>query len=143
MHEESCIGGLQLGDLMREQDLVATSTIFRARKSLALGSATYINSRKVQKATQIDYIMITGRWKSAVQSSYVRWGPSIHRFGWRYDHGMLCTKLKFKVESRSRTEEEKERQTNWEELRLEGMRNEFEAAYQRAHVKMMQQREQR
>ena len=49
MHEESCIGGLQLGDLMREQDLVATSTMFRPRKSLALGSATYINSRKVQK----------------------------------------------------------------------------------------------
>ena len=76
MHEESCIGGLQLGDLMREQDLVATSTMFRPRKSLALGSATYINNRKVQKATQIDYIMITGRWKSAVQSSYVRWEAS-------------------------------------------------------------------
>ena len=140
MHEESCIGGLQLGDLMREQDLVATSTMFRPRKSLALGSATYINNRKVQKATQIDYIMITGRWKSAVQSSYGRWGPSIHIFGWRYDYEMLCTKLKFKVKSRSRTEVEKERQTNWEELRLEGMRNEFEAAYQRAHAKMLQRR---
>ena len=52
---------------------------------------------------------------------------------------MLCTKLKFKV--KSRTEEEKKRQTNWEELRLEGMRTEFEVAYQRAHVKMMQRRE--
>ena len=86
---------------MQEHDLVATSIMFRPRKSLALGSATYINSRKVQKATHTNYIMLTGRWKSAVQSSYVR--------GWRYDHGMLCTKLKFKVKSRSRTEEEKER----------------------------------
>ena len=66
MHEESCIGGLQLGDLMREQDLVAMSTMFRPRKSLALGSATYTDNRKVQKATQIDNTMIAERWKSAV-----------------------------------------------------------------------------
>ena len=55
MHAESCIGGLQEGDLMREQDrdpVATTSTMFRPRKSLALGSATYNNNRKVQKATQ-------------------------------------------------------------------------------------------
>ena len=88
--------------------------MFRPKKSLALGSVTYINNRKVQKATQIDYIIVSGRWESAVQSSYVRWGPSIHIFGWRYDHGMLCTKLKFKVKSKARTE--KALQKCWEGL---------------------------
>ena len=51
---------------------------------------------------------------------------------------MLCTTLKFKVKTRRGNE--KTMQTNWEELRLGGMRNEFEATYQRAHVKMVQRR---
>ena len=84
--------------------------------------------------------MITGRWELAVQSNYVRCGPSIYKSGWGYDHGMLCTKLKSKVDVESRPRTGEALQTNWEELRLEGVRNKFGAAYRRAHAKMMQWR---
>ena len=57
MHQSCDIGGLQLADLMQEQGLTATSTFFRPKHSLDLGSATYLSAKETQKASQIDYIL--------------------------------------------------------------------------------------
>ena len=95
-----------------------------------------MSAKETQKASQIDYILVSGRWKSAVQSSYVRWGPSVHRFGWRYDHAMLCSTLKFKVRKIDKAPDT----PDWEELRVEKARNEFEAAYVRAKEKLTARR---
>ena len=43
---------------------------------------------------QIDYILVSKRWKSSVKQCSVSWEPSYHRFGYRYDHGMVRMRWK-------------------------------------------------
>ena len=54
--------------------------------------------------SQIDYVLMSSRWSSAVRSCDVRWGVSIQVYGRKYDHGMLKFnfKLRLKADRRSK-----------------------------------------
>ena len=97
MHYYSDTGGEELMEIMREANLFAVSTAFQPEKRNARGNATYINKVKGSAPTQIDYVLVSDRWKSGVSQCAVRWGPSIHRFGHIYDHGMVYGTFRFRV----------------------------------------------
>ena len=97
MHYFSDSGGTELMEIMREADLFAVSTAFQPEKGSALGNATYISKTEGHSPTQLDYVLVSNRFKSGVSSCRVRWGPSIHRFGHRFDHGMIQGKFRFRV----------------------------------------------
>jgi exonuclease III len=99
MHYYCDSGGTEVMDIMREADLFAVSTAFQPEKGSALGNATYISKTQGASPTQIDYVLVSNRWKSGVSSCKVRWGPSIHRFGHRFDHGMVHGTFRFRVAS--------------------------------------------
>ena len=43
--------------------------------------------------SQIDYILISSRWATSVRKAHVKWGISCHRWGRKYDHGLVCCTL--------------------------------------------------
>jgi hypothetical protein len=91
--------------------------------------------------TQIDYILISERFRSAIQSCKVRWGPAIRRFGFRFDHGMVSAVLRFKIKRRQ-PQPNKAVKKDWGKLGTDKeLQTEFEKAYQRAKVKMLARRE--
>ena len=134
MHYKSDSGGELVMQMMRDQHLFAASTDFRPGKKPSLGSATYIPFKATAKPTQIDHILISTRWRSAVQSCAVRWGPAIHRFGFPFDHGLVTAVMRFKIR---KVAVRKEVDKNWKPLGDQrGLQDEFEAAYVRAREKM-------
>ena len=66
MHYKSDSGGELVLQMLRDQHLFAASTDFRPGKKPSLGSATYIPFKATAKPTQIDHILISTRWRSAV-----------------------------------------------------------------------------
>jgi hypothetical protein len=80
--------------------LFAVSTRFCPGKA-ELGAATYI-SLKHRKPSQIDYILVSNRWASAVKSSKVDWRHSLHKFGHgeKFDHGLLKITFAFRLKRR-------------------------------------------
>jgi hypothetical protein len=101
--------GEQILDLMRTYDLFATGTSFRPKKKLwqvqhRRCNATYIQKDEKKRPTKLDYLCASNRWKSMVMSSEVRWGPSMHRFGQKFDHGFLSSKWRWRTK---KTEKQK------------------------------------
>ena len=43
------------------------------------------------RSTKLDYVMVANRWKSSEEQYCVKWDTSIHRFGKKFDHGILST----------------------------------------------------
>jgi exonuclease III/uncharacterized C2H2 Zn-finger protein len=97
MHKKADRGGEIMADMCTDLGLTAASTRFCPGKA-ALGAATYI-SIKHRKPSQIDYILVSRRWGSSVQSSKVDWRHSLHRFGHgeKFDHGLLKITFAFKL----------------------------------------------
>ena len=60
---------------------------------------THVETEK--EGHQIDYICVSRRWMSCVQSSEVRWAPSMHRdlHGEKNDHGLVASKWKWRIRS--------------------------------------------
>ena len=84
MHPRCDEGGSELASIMRETDLVAASTYFLPKASQSLGNAaTYVNSKSQAKqtASQINYILVSGRRKSSVLKCGTAWSAAIHRYG--------------------------------------------------------------
>ena len=52
---------------------------------------------KGKRPTKLDYLCISNRWKSMVINTETRWGPSIHRFGQAFDHGLLSATWRWKT----------------------------------------------
>ena len=50
-----------------------------------------------QQPAQIDYILCSNRYLSSVKNVQVYWGPSIHRFGHRWDHGLVRATWRFRL----------------------------------------------
>ena len=48
---------------------------------------------------QLDYILVSHRWKSSIIDCKTRWGPSIHRSRWgiREDHALVCDNFKWRI----------------------------------------------
>jgi hypothetical protein len=101
MHRDSDIGGEIMAEMCQDLQLFAASTRFCPGKSHPLGAATYI-SLKHRKPSQIDYILVSSRWISSVQSSQVDWRHSLHKFGRgeKFDHGLLKIRFRFRLRKR-------------------------------------------
>ena len=88
--------GKDILELMREFDLFAVDTLFKpARKAwgkdmrMRYCNATYMAKDANRRPRKLDYILVANRWKSMVKNAGTRWGPSLHRFGQKFDHGLL------------------------------------------------------
>ena len=86
----------QVLDLMRQYDLFAVGTKFKPKERLWSGksrrcNATYLPKHIDRRPTKLDYCLVANRWKSSVQDCHVKWGASLHRFGKKFDHGLLST----------------------------------------------------
>ena len=99
MRYKSDSGGELVMQMMRDPHLFAASTDFRPGNTPSLKSATYISFKVIAKPTQIDHILISTRWRSAVQSCAIRWGfgSAIHRFGFPFDHGLVTVVRWFEI----------------------------------------------
>ena len=86
-----------LHELMVDHKLLDASTYFKPPRRAKHGSATYLQKNLEYGALQIDYALVSRRWLSSVHNFAVKWGPSIHRFGYKYDHGMVQLTCKFCV----------------------------------------------
>jgi hypothetical protein len=84
-------------EIMQANNLFAASTSFAPAKSAPLGQATYRPKNKNQKPAQLDYCLISNRWKSSARSCKVEWRHSIHRHLRLYDHGMVVVKFSLKI----------------------------------------------
>ena len=94
--------GDEILDLMRENDLFAVCTQFKPKRKKWNGknrlcNATYMPKEAGKRPTKLDYICMSNRWKSMVINSKTRWGPSIHRFGQAFDHGLLSASWRWKT----------------------------------------------
>ena len=90
-------GGVMLHELMVDHKLLAASTYLKLPIISKHGSATYLQKNPEYGALQIDYAMVSRIWLSSVQNCAVKWGPSIHIFGYKYDHGMVQLTWNFRV----------------------------------------------
>ena len=88
--------GEKILDLMRAHDLFAAGTMFKptrkkwdssARKRVC--NASYLDKDCKKRPRKLDYICVSNHWKSMIKSVKVKWGPSEHRFGRKFDHGLL------------------------------------------------------
>ena len=86
-----------LHELMVDHKLLAKHTYFKPPRRAKHGSATYLQKNPEYGALQIDYALVSRIWLSSVQNCALKWGPSIHRFGYKYDHGMVQLMWKFCV----------------------------------------------
>ena len=94
--------GQDILDLMREHNLFAVDTLFKPKRKKWDGryrycNATYLPKDRKKRPTKLDYICVTDRWKSMVIDAKVQWGPSIHRFGQPFDHGLLSATWRWKT----------------------------------------------
>ena len=55
-----------------------------------------------RRSKKLDYLCVTNLWKSLVISSEVKWGPTIHRFGQQYDHGLVIATWRWKTQKREK-----------------------------------------
>ena len=83
-------------ELMREFDLFTVDTLFKpARKTwgkdekLRYCNATHMAKNEERRPRKLDYMLVSNRWKSMVKNAGTRWGPSLHHFGQKFDHGLL------------------------------------------------------
>ena len=74
-------------DLMNRRDLCAISTMYKPPRGKT--NATFVPRDPIYNETQIDFILISSRWATAVTDSKVKWGVSISRWGRKYDHGLV------------------------------------------------------
>ena len=83
-------------DLMRSHDLFAVDTAFKPKRKRWPSSlrkrvcnASYLDKDKSKRPRKLDYICVSNRWRSMVKNVCVKWGPSEHRFGRKFDHGLV------------------------------------------------------
>ena len=87
-HDEDLI------DTIRTHELFAVDTNFKPKKKFwskrnRLCNATYMPKHKERRPTKLDYFLVSQRWQGSVTSSTTKWGAAFHRFGSKFDHGLL------------------------------------------------------
>ena len=87
IHKDSNRNGEEILDLMNRRNLCAISTMFKPLRGKT--NAKFVPHDPTFNETQIDYILISSRWATAVTDSKVKWGVSISRWGRKYDHGLV------------------------------------------------------
>ena len=86
IHKDSKRNGEEILDLMNRRNLCAISTMFKPLRGKT--NAKFVPHDPMFNETQIDYILISSRWSTAVTDSKVKWGVSISRWGRKYDHDL-------------------------------------------------------
>ena len=84
----------ELLDLMRANELFAVDTRFKPKRRMwdgrkRLCNATYMPKHVDRRPTKLDYFLVSRRWQGSVTSSTTKWGAAYHRFGSKFDHGLL------------------------------------------------------
>ena len=87
IHKYSNKNGEEMLDLMNRRDLCAISTMYKPPRGKT--NATFVPRDPIYNETQIDFILISSRWATAVTDSKVKWGASISRWGRKYDRGLV------------------------------------------------------
>ena len=97
--------------LMRNFDLFAVDTLFKpTRKAwgkegkLRYCNATYMAKDTSKRPRKLDYICISNRFKGMIKNVRTRWGSAFHRFGQKFDHGMLSATWRWKTKKTQRFE---------------------------------------
>ena len=97
-------------EMMTQADLFAVDTIFKPEakywgngKRKRLCNATYLAKHTDRRPRKLDYFLVSNRWRSSVTNSKVRWGPALHRFGEKYDHGLLSITWAWRLRKQSTT----------------------------------------
>ena len=88
--------GEEMLNLMRSIDLFAVDTLFKPErkawgeeKKLRHCNATHMAKHAKKRPRKLDYTCVSNRWKGMVKNVKTRWGPSLHRFGHKFNHGFL------------------------------------------------------
>ena len=97
VHKHSNKAGKDILELMRQSKLTAVSTHFQPNRRKT--NATYLAKDPQYKPSQIDYILTSQRWATAVKDCKVRWGISVQRWGRHYDHAAVMCTMTFKIRS--------------------------------------------
>jgi hypothetical protein len=99
MHYYSDSGGEKLLEIMSRLQLtaVSTCTVFKPKRNSKLGNATYIGKSKDCIPSQIDYVLMSKRYKSDCTDCKTQWGPTMYRFGHKFDHAAVLVSLVNKV----------------------------------------------
>ena len=87
VHPDNHGGAQRLLNIMKNQQLVAASTLHKPRRNHT--NPIFILRDTRYKPKQLDYILCSSCWVTSVRSSRVRWGISIQRWGRKYDHGLV------------------------------------------------------
>ena len=94
-HNEKVGHDDQILNLMRRFDLFAIDTKFKPHRQLWSGkhhryNETHLPKHEDRHPTKLNYyVLVPNRWKSSVRQCQVKWGASMHRFGKKFDHGLL------------------------------------------------------
>ena len=101
--------GEEMLNLMRSFDLFAVDTLFKPErkvwgeeKKLRYCNATYMAKHTAKRPRKLDYMCVFNRWKGMVKNVKTRWGPSLHRFGHKFDHGFLSATWRWKTKKTQR-----------------------------------------
>ena len=126
VHREANEGGEMMAEVLRDHGLCAASTYFKQPTSWnkerprARSNATFQATPKTgdkptpdakppKMPTQIDYVCISQRWRSAVLSATVKWGGCKERFGYtRFDHALIECKIRVTLRATPKTPKAKD-----------------------------------
>ena len=101
-HKRMYTGGKQLLKLMDKLTLRCVSSYFQPRRRH--NNATYLNIQPEKAPSQIDYVLVSSRWSTAIRDCKVKWGLSIKAYGRKYDHAILQFKFQLHSEKRQTLE---------------------------------------
>ena len=101
--------GEQILELMRSFDLFAVDTLFKParkqwgeKKKMRYCNATYMAKNLSRRPRKLDYICVSNRWKGMIKNAKTKWGPALHRFGHKFDHGLLSATWRWKTKKTQR-----------------------------------------
>ena len=95
IHNRSDSGGERLLDIMEKIPMRCVSTQFQPRRNH--NNATFMNIQPGKAPSQIDHILVSSRWYTAVRSCRTKWGISIDAYGRKYDHALIQMNFKIRL----------------------------------------------
>ena len=101
IHNRMDTGGKQLLKLMDKLTLRCVSSYFQPRRRH--NNATYQNIQPEKAPSQIDYVLVSSRWSTAIRDCKVKWGLPIKAYGRKYDHAILQFKFQLHLKKDRRS----------------------------------------
>ena len=100
IHTQRDSGGDRLLSIMRKFSLRCVSTYFQPPRRHS--NATFMNVQPEKPPSQIDYIIVSSRWSTAVRNCSTMWGLPIAVHGRKYDHALLRARFKLRLKANRR-----------------------------------------